>query len=345
MNKPLIIVRNKTDLQPLGGLSDEDMNLTVIGAGGEPSDDDNILLTMSTLTEEGVISVKNAACERLLIKGDCLNRLQVAVPKPRDQKERPACIPRQKKLKRDLEEQNGGAGDYSASLKKQYILAHEEWKEDNMPEILDGHNDFVDPDVLETLEELEREEGLRLEQEGDEEDVEMNGKELTPEEKNLLIQQPRSKKSTAKSRPTVPRNHDKNKKFTSQRMGRQISTLDIDPSKAFNRARSKSIERGRTRESSRGESDVDAMEMDDDRSGKKLRLRSQSRPSSRSSSRQRGEIVPGEGYRDAGTIPTLRPKHLFSGKREVEKTDRFFILFTLMIFLEPALKGLLRIGP
>ncbi|KAE9453636.1 hypothetical protein C3L33_14465, partial [Rhododendron williamsianum] len=59
---------------------------------------------MSTLTEDGVISVKNAACERLLNQrvelkmkskkiNDCLNRFHVAMPKPRDQKERPPCIP------------------------------------------------------------------------------------------------------------------------------------------------------------------------------------------------------------------------------------------------------------
>ncbi|KAI3984533.1 hypothetical protein MKX01_040410 [Papaver californicum] len=352
VNKPLIIVCNKTDLQLLDGLSEEDMNLvkemkteaikTVnIGAGGEPSDDENVLLTMSTLTEEGVIYVKKAACERLLNQrvklkmkskkiNDCLNRFLVAVPKPRDQKERAACIPQQKekkKLERDLEEENGGAGVYSASLKKHYILAHDEWKEDNMPEILDGHNvyDFVDPDILERVEKLEREEELRLEHEGDEEDVEMDGNELTPEgkealaairkKKSLCIQLNRMKKST---KP-----------------------------KAINHSRSKSIERGRKMERSRGDIDVDAMEMDDDRASKMLRLRSQSRP--RSSSRPSDEIVPGEGFRDAlqkgkalklayraskkrnkdakigeadRTIPNLKPKHLFSGKRGVGKTNR-----------------------
>ncbi|GLT72742.1 hypothetical protein SLA2020_446480 [Shorea laevis] len=59
---------------------------------------------MSTLTEEGVVAVKNAACERLLDQkvelkmkskkiNDCLNRFHVAIPKLRDQKERPPCIP------------------------------------------------------------------------------------------------------------------------------------------------------------------------------------------------------------------------------------------------------------
>ncbi|PRQ45444.1 putative nucleolar GTP-binding protein [Rosa chinensis] len=64
MNKRLIIVCNKTDLQPLEGISEEDMKLvtemkaeavkTVISQGGEATNDDGILLTMSTLTEEGL---------------------------------------------------------------------------------------------------------------------------------------------------------------------------------------------------------------------------------------------------------------------------------------------------
>uniref|UniRef100_A0A3Q7HCH1 Nucleolar GTP-binding protein 1 n=1 Tax=Solanum lycopersicum TaxID=4081 RepID=A0A3Q7HCH1_SOLLC len=297
MNKPLMIVCNKTDLQPLDGISEEDKKLvtemkdeamkTVIGQGGEATDEAGVLLTMSTLTEDGVISVKNAACERLLNQrvelkmkskklNDCLNRFHVAMPKPRDQKERPPCIPeavlearakqaeadaekQKKKLERDLENENGGAGVYSASLRKHYLLANEEWKEDIMPEILDGHNvyDFVDPDILQRLEELEREEGLRQEEEGDD-DFEMDGAELTPEEKaalaeirkkkSLLIQQHRMKKSTAESRPTVPRKFDKDKEFTSKRMGRQLSALGLDPTLAINRARSKS--RGRKRERS-----------------------------------------------------------------------------------------------
>jgi len=100
MNKPLMIVCNKTDLQPLEGISEEDNKLvaemkdeamkTVIGQGGEATDEAGVLLTMSTLTEDGVISVKNAACERLLNQrvelklkskklNDFLNRFHVAI--------------------------------------------------------------------------------------------------------------------------------------------------------------------------------------------------------------------------------------------------------------------------
>ncbi|KAM3708377.1 hypothetical protein ACB094_02G093600 [Castanea mollissima] len=391
MNKPLTIVCNKTDLQPLEGISEEDMKLvmemkaeamkTVIGQGGEPTDDQGVLLTMSTLTEDGVIAVKNAACERLLdqrveIKmkskkvNDCLNRFHVAIPKPQDQKERPPCIPQavleakakqaaekeKRKTEKDLENENGGAGVYSASLKKNYILANDEWKEDVLPEILDGHNvyDFIDPDILQRLEELEQEEGLRQTEEVDD-DFEMDGKELTPEEqqalaeirkkKSLLIQQHRIKKSTAESRPIVPRKFDKDKQFTTRRMGRQLSALGLDPSMAIDRARSRS--RGQKRERSPDNDGGDAMDMDVDTPNKKLQMRSRSR--SRSVSRPLGEVVPGEGFKDSAqkvkaqklakrsskkrnkdacrgeadrVIPTLKPKHLFSGKWSTGKTDR-----------------------
>ncbi|OIW05732.1 hypothetical protein TanjilG_23518 [Lupinus angustifolius] len=395
MNKPLIIVCNKTDLQPLEGLSEEDMKLvmemksealkTVIGQDGDITNDEGVLLTMSTLTEDGVMAVKNAACERLLnqrveIKmkskkiNDCLNRFHVALPKPRDQKERLPCIPpavlearskqaaeeEKRKTEKELENENGGAGVYSMNLRKHYILADDEWKEDILPEILDGHNvyDFIDPDILHRVEELEREDGFR--QAEDEDDFEIDGTELTPEQqaalaeirkkKSLLIQQHRIKKSTAESRPTVPRKFDKDKQFTSERMGRQLSSLGLDPSLAINRMRSRSVSRrGRKRdrspESAHG---GDGMDIDGDTPSKKQRL-SRSRSRSRSVTRPANEVVPGEGFKDSiqkgkaiklaknsnkkrnkdarrgeadRVIPNLKPKHLYSGKRSSGKTDR-----------------------
>ncbi|KAK0603435.1 hypothetical protein LWI29_004935 [Acer saccharum] len=381
MNKPLVIVCNKTDLQPLDGIHEADMKLvmemkaealkTVMGQGGEAANDEGVLLTMSTLNEEGVSVVKNAACERLLDQrvelkmkskkiNDCLNRFHVAIPKPRDQKERPPCIPQavleakakeaaekeKRKTEKDLENENGGAGVYSASLKKHYLLASDKWKEDIMPEILDGHNvyDFVDPDILSRLKELEKGEGIR-EADKEDEDFEMDGQELTLEErealaeirkkKSLLIQQHRIKKSTVESRPTVPRKFDKDKKFTTERMGRQLSTLGFDPSMAINRACNKS--RGRKRERSVDRDNGDAMDVDMNQPNKKLRLRSRSAPRSRSMSRPPSELVPGEGFKDSAqkvkahklakksvkkrnndahrgeadrVIPTLKPKHL-----------------------------------
>eukprot|EP01018_Ginkgo_biloba_P006452 Gb_00430 [translate_table: standard] len=70
----------------------------------------------------------------------------------------PGCKKESKKLETVLENENGGPEVDSASLKKQYILANKKWKEDIIPEIMDGHNaiDFVDPNIMQRLEELER---------------------------------------------------------------------------------------------------------------------------------------------------------------------------------------------
>lgn len=62
-------------------------------------------------------------------------------------------------LERDPEEENCGAGVYPANLRKHDVLANNKWKKDITPEILDGHSvyDFGDADILQRLEELERE--------------------------------------------------------------------------------------------------------------------------------------------------------------------------------------------
>jgi nucleolar GTP-binding protein len=88
--------------------------------------------------------------------------------------------PNRPKTEKDLEVENGGAGVYNVDLKKRYMLADDDWKYDVIPEFLDGHNvaDFIDPEIEEKLEALEREEE-RLEQEGfynEEEDMVGSGK-------------------------------------------------------------------------------------------------------------------------------------------------------------------------
>lgn len=66
----------------------------------------------------------------------------------------------QRKLERDLELDLGD--DYILDLKKNYDLPEDE-KYDIIPELWEGHNiaDFVDPDIMKRLEELEKEEEER----------------------------------------------------------------------------------------------------------------------------------------------------------------------------------------
>lgn len=141
---------------------------------------------MSTVTSEGVMDLRNEACDRLLayrvevkLKGKkatgILNRLQVANPKPRDDKQRLPFIPEKviqhkqkmdidskKKLEKDLEMELGD--DYILDLKKNYVISDDQ-KYDVIPELWEGHNiaDFIDPDIKEKLDNLEKEEALREE--------------------------------------------------------------------------------------------------------------------------------------------------------------------------------------
>lgn len=88
---------NKCDLVRLSGLSEELQN-TLKGFEDIP------IMEMSTITEEGVSEVKTEVCEKLLVyridskvkakkTESILNRLRVAVPTQRDEKERPPTIP------------------------------------------------------------------------------------------------------------------------------------------------------------------------------------------------------------------------------------------------------------
>ncbi|KAH9325227.1 hypothetical protein KI387_005405, partial [Taxus chinensis] len=135
------------DLPPLETLLDKDRKLVaamkaeaaknMVGLYGNHSaeeGDDGVLLLMSALKEEGVI-VSN-------------------------------------KLEKDIENENGGLEVCSASLKKRYILANDEWKEDDILEIMDGKNvaDFIDPGISQRLEELEGEEWIRMTAQGEDDD-------------------------------------------------------------------------------------------------------------------------------------------------------------------------------
>lgn len=176
-------------------------------------------IQVSCYSEEGVMDLKNAACDALLaarvenkLKGSkintIINRIHVAQPKARDDVVRAPHIPEavkgrkkydkndpeRRKLQKDIELEEGGAGVYNMNMKgnfwfiylrapililfllENYLLANPEWKMDIIPEIMDGKNiaDFIDPDIAEKLEALEREEE-KLEAEGfyesDEDDI------------------------------------------------------------------------------------------------------------------------------------------------------------------------------
>lgn len=185
VNKPLLLAINKVDILKMDDLVDEKRQFIE----KLQADTSVPVLFMSTVNEEGVMELKMEACERLLScrvdqkmrskkMDSILNRLHVALPVPRDDKERPSHIPetakirmeqnaikseRKRKLERDLEEELGD--DYTLDLCKNFVGIADEEKYDPIPEIWDGHNiaDYIDLEIFEKLEQLEREEGIREE--------------------------------------------------------------------------------------------------------------------------------------------------------------------------------------
>ncbi|KAF4023335.1 hypothetical protein G4228_015430 [Cervus hanglu yarkandensis] len=168
VNKPLIIIANKCDVKRISELSGDNQKIFLdLQAEGFP------VVETSTLTEEGVIRVKTEACDRLLahrvetkMKGnkvnEVLNRLHLAVPSRRDDKERPPFIPEgvvarrkrmelgepKRKRERDLELEMGD--DYILDLQKYWDIMNLSEKHDKIPEIWEGHNiaDYIDPDIM-----------------------------------------------------------------------------------------------------------------------------------------------------------------------------------------------------
>nr|XP_019828888.1 PREDICTED: nucleolar GTP-binding protein 1 isoform X3 [Bos indicus] len=231
VNKPLIVVANKCDVKKISELSEDNQKIFLdLQAEGFP------VVETSTLTEEGVIRVKTEACDRLLahrvetkMKGnkvnEVLNRLHLAVPSRRDDKERPPFIPegvvaRRKRMElgepkrrreRDLELEMGD--DYILDLQKYWDIMNSSEKYDKIPEIWEGHNiaDYIDPDIMQKLEELEKEEELRTaageyDSESESEDEEMAeirqlAKQIR-EKKKLKILQSREKDTQG---PRMPR--------------------------------------------------------------------------------------------------------------------------------------------
>lgn len=302
-NKPTFLVINKIDVAKLEDLDDAKADL--VRSIIEESDGKVQMAEISTYTDQGIMELKQDACETLLatrvenkIRGpkadSILNRLHVAQPQKRDDVERTPFIPEavrsgsrkkydkndpeRRKLERDIQEEQGGAGVHNIDLKKNYILANEEWKYDTIPEIYEGKNvaDFIDPDILDSLEKLEREEE-KLEAEGfyDESDEELDEEEEELRDVAEAIKQRQDKakllaqnKKGLQGRAQIPR---KLQHRTLSQLSENMRAAGIDPSSIEMRAELLAKAKGLVgkRKASRDDeddvsmSDADSNDMDD----------------------------------------------------------------------------------
>ena len=253
--------------------------------------------------------------------------------------------PNRPRLAREIEEQEGGAGVFNVDLKEKYMLDSDDWKHDRVPEVFDGKNvyDFIDPDIEIKLAALEEEEE-KLEAQGyyqsddsiedaDEADIRMKA-ELIREKRQLIRNEAKMKKSL-KNKAMIPRTAMRKKLST---MEDQLDRLGFDTTNISARARSQS--RGRSALRSRTGTE-DAMEVDTpDSTGDGLRAKSRARSQSNRredgvtslTARSKADRLSKLGQKKMNRmarqgeadrhVPATMPKHLFSGKRSMGKTQR-----------------------
>ncbi|PWN26566.1 putative NOG1-nucleolar G-protein required for 60S ribosomal subunit biogenesis [Jaminaea rosea] len=297
-NKPTILALNKSDAMRLSDLDDSRAAL-VRSIVDDPSSN-VILCEMSTYSEEGVIEARDKACDALLEmrveqktrgpKGNAiLSRLHVAQPQKRDDVERKPFVPaghadrkkydrndpERRHTERDIQEAHGGAGVHSIDFKKNYILDDDSWKYDVMPEIQGGKNiaDFVDPDILERLDALEREEekleadGFYDDLEGPEEPEDEEDREIREAAEAIRARQLRAKalsqdKNKQKNLSRLPR---KMQTRTMSEMSEKLKAIGIDPSSIEARAQLLAKAKGMpSATGKRGRGGDEDEEMDDD---------------------------------------------------------------------------------
>ncbi|KAF1987516.1 P-loop containing nucleoside triphosphate hydrolase protein [Aulographum hederae CBS 113979] len=297
-NKLVFVVVNKIDVMRPEDLSEESQELIQsMLKSGEVE-----MLQLSCTTTEGLMQVRNAACDRLIAQrnaeklkagtnssgeatgrlGDLLRRIHVAQPQP-DGKVRELAIPeavknRKKfskddpdrpKTEREIEDENGGPGVYNIDLRKRWLLADDEWKHDKMPEVFNGQNvyDFVDPDIEEKLAALEAEEEQRdadgiYESESELEDADQADIKYKAE---LIREKRQLIRNDAKMRKSL-----KNRAIIPrakrprklEEMETHLETLGYDTAPISERARSQSRGRSAVRGRSSAGGDADAMDID-----------------------------------------------------------------------------------
>jgi len=355
-NKPTMLVINKIDQVKPEDLPEDQQKMIQ-----DIVDQDGVtMVSMSCYLDENVMQVRNTSCDKLLaarvemkMKGqkinDVINKIHLAEPVARDNVDRPAQIPQaavgrarfdmkdpnRRRLERDIEAENGGAGVYSADFKKRYDLASDEWKYDVIPEFWEGHNiaDFIDPEIEEKLEALEREEE-RLEKEGfydseeeimdsDEEELKATA-ETIREKKKLIVQAHRAAKG---NRNIIPKMMAA-RASTVDDMNDHLSKMGIDASAVVDRARS--VTRKRARSESRADDAVreasvlprgDSMVRDRSTAGLRNVKQKVEADKQKKVSQRRSNLFAKRGEADRD-IQTKMPKHLFSGKAAVGKRDR-----------------------
>lgn len=352
-NKTVMVVINKIDLRRPEDLNPEQQQLlqTVTSQGNVE------IHTLSCATEENVMNLRNLACEKLLtarieqkMKATArvqklMNRINVARPKQRDDISRLPYIPDgaqtpfEGPLSKEIEEMNGGAGVYQPDYHEQYILEDEQWKNDIIPELLDGRNvyDFIDPEIGSKLAALEAEEE-KLEQQGfydedvgeemeldDADDIRAKAAWIRRRHK-LMMNDARLKRSMAKH-AVMPRKHLRR---TAEQLEGHFDDIGMDARPLTARARAQQAQPavGRGSDaviSAQGSRLVDAdtlPSLDAELAEQFTTKAGRAKAEKERKLQQKKWTSMGRRNEGDRRIEKSTPKHLLAGKRGIGKTDR-----------------------
>ncbi|CAD8145254.1 unnamed protein product [Paramecium octaurelia] len=368
-NKPLLLVMTKIDIKKFEQLDpiDQQKLQDVIQS-------ENVFYSqLSNKSGEGIALVKEKACNllnewrqnlkpeqltggnpNLLREESILQGVYIAQPKRVNQNRMPVIPQVVGKLNRptlkDVQEQNGGAGVFSFPLQEHFLLDNPDWKYDAVPEIMDGKNigDFVDADILQRLEELEKEEEMmdQAEVEDPEEDAReemlLNTRDQVNKKREMIKEEHhmKMKQQVKLHRPNL---EDAKEDFAKK----GIDTTFLEQ-RAQKFAAKKVIQKQKRQQHSSDDSDDNDMDIEgnerNQRKGRDALSRSRSRLREISRSRSRGnkkvltaqeqamermskkiqrrrrnEAKAGDGDTK---IDCKMPKHLFTGKSGIGKQSR-----------------------
>lgn len=369
-NKPLVVVANKSDVLARSELTEEKEAIykeieKEIGRDILEMSTVTELGVMDVKTSSCELLLQHRVEAKFRSKkvDGILNRLHVAEPAPRDAKTRPAFIPAaalkkqqdkaeskmddgededdeeekdEEKTKyrteRQIELEEGD--DYILDLKKKYLIPDDQ-KYDIIPETWQGHNiaDFIDPDIMEKLDALEKEEeerekaGFYDSEESEEDESYAEIKELAGKirYKKALMKEEQIIDNTTKS--VMPRNTVAKKRERSvSKLKREFEELGVDmkdtkgahftrTDRSLSRKRLK-VDDGssrRARSSSR---------LPRDQSGVKDVTQVKKLKKLQDKTRNKNFSAHGKAGESDRAIKCKMPKHLFAGKRGNGKTDR-----------------------
>lgn len=315
---------------------------------------------------ESVFAARTAASAAAAEDVDDDAMAATEVPQPRRSGRAPAKTRAEEELEQEereremLEAGENPWGDLGQD-REQYLLENPEWKQDVMPEIVDGRNiaDFVDPDILKRLEELEREEELlyaQAVQEGTAELLPLDEEEAAEEalaseireRRNIarvVSQQRRVGESRRIARSVAPPRTVRDLQQHLQSLGVDSELAEEAAGNIARHANEDGATGRQSRKRARSLSRVPVMDeapIESEKAAKaKKREKSRSRSRSVSAAASKEVSVPDVSYADKlkrlarrvlnkstrvtesdRHIAVKMPKHLFSGKRKMGKLDR-----------------------